>query len=208
MEKLKGGASFRELAAGYSEDAETAPRGGDLGLVPVSRLKQAPPQLRTPSWARPREPSTSRASAARTRSSSSSRTSPQASAISRRRASRTASARRCAAAARSSCAWPTSPSCAATRRWSITWPSWSLIRRAPPWTDRPQRRPRPRPRPRPPPRRSSDGRPSAGRLRLATGLSTWPRVRARCQSMSAVSRRSTPPAPRCRCRRSRPSPRR
>jgi peptidyl-prolyl cis-trans isomerase SurA len=47
MEKLKGGASFRELAAGYSEDAETAPRGGDLGLVPVSRLKQAPPQLRS-----------------------------------------------------------------------------------------------------------------------------------------------------------------
>ena len=46
MERLKAGASFRELAAGYSEDAETAPRGGDLGLVPVSRLKQAPPQLR------------------------------------------------------------------------------------------------------------------------------------------------------------------
>jgi parvulin-like peptidyl-prolyl isomerase len=46
MERLKGGASFRELAAGYSEDAETAPRGGDLGLVPVSRLKQLPPALR------------------------------------------------------------------------------------------------------------------------------------------------------------------
>ena len=46
MEKLKGGASFRELAAGYSEDAESAPRGGDLGLVPISRLKQVPPQLR------------------------------------------------------------------------------------------------------------------------------------------------------------------
>jgi hypothetical protein len=26
---------------GYSEDPETSPRGGDLGLVPVSRLKQA-----------------------------------------------------------------------------------------------------------------------------------------------------------------------
>lgn len=46
MERLKGGASFRDLAAGYSEDPESAPRGGDLGFVPVSRLKQAPPQLR------------------------------------------------------------------------------------------------------------------------------------------------------------------
>jgi hypothetical protein len=34
------------LAVGYSEDPESAPRGGDLGLVPVSRLRQAPPQLR------------------------------------------------------------------------------------------------------------------------------------------------------------------
>ena len=32
--------------SGISEDAETAPRGGDLGLVPVSRLKQLPPALR------------------------------------------------------------------------------------------------------------------------------------------------------------------
>jgi parvulin-like peptidyl-prolyl isomerase len=46
MERLKSGASFRELAAGYSEDAESAPRGGDLGLVTVSSLKQAPPPLR------------------------------------------------------------------------------------------------------------------------------------------------------------------
>ncbi len=46
MERLKAGAAFGELAVGYSEDAESAPRGGDLGLVPVSRLKQAPPQLR------------------------------------------------------------------------------------------------------------------------------------------------------------------
>ena len=46
MERLKAGASFRDLAAGYSEDPETAPRGGDLGFVPVSRLKQAPPALR------------------------------------------------------------------------------------------------------------------------------------------------------------------
>ena len=46
MERLKEGASFRDLAAGYSEDPESAPRGGDLGFVPVSRLKQAPPALR------------------------------------------------------------------------------------------------------------------------------------------------------------------
>jgi len=46
MERLKAGASFQELAAGYSEDPETAARGGDMGLIPVSRLKQAPPALR------------------------------------------------------------------------------------------------------------------------------------------------------------------
>jgi parvulin-like peptidyl-prolyl isomerase len=46
MERLKSGAAFGDLAAGYSEDAETAPRGGDLGLVPVSRLKELPPALR------------------------------------------------------------------------------------------------------------------------------------------------------------------
>jgi peptidyl-prolyl cis-trans isomerase SurA len=46
MEQLKGGASFGDLAMDYSEDPESAPRGGDMGLVPVSRLKQAPPQLR------------------------------------------------------------------------------------------------------------------------------------------------------------------
>jgi peptidyl-prolyl cis-trans isomerase SurA len=46
MERLKAGASFRDLAMGYSEDPQSAPQGGDLGFVPVSRLKQAPPQLR------------------------------------------------------------------------------------------------------------------------------------------------------------------
>jgi peptidyl-prolyl cis-trans isomerase SurA len=45
-ERLKSGTPFQELAAQYSEDAESAPRGGDLGFVPVSRLRQAPPQLR------------------------------------------------------------------------------------------------------------------------------------------------------------------
>ena len=46
MERLKAGASFSDLARDYSEDPESAPRGGDLGVVPVSRLQQAPPQLR------------------------------------------------------------------------------------------------------------------------------------------------------------------
>jgi peptidyl-prolyl cis-trans isomerase SurA len=46
MERLKAGESFRDLAAAYSEDPESAPRGGDLGFLPVSRLKQAPPALR------------------------------------------------------------------------------------------------------------------------------------------------------------------
>lgn len=45
-EKLKAGTSFRDLAMDYSEDPETAPRGGDLGFVPVSSLKQAAPPLR------------------------------------------------------------------------------------------------------------------------------------------------------------------
>jgi peptidyl-prolyl cis-trans isomerase SurA len=46
MERLKAGASFRDLAVGYSEDPDSAPRGGDLGLVPVSRIKQAPAPMR------------------------------------------------------------------------------------------------------------------------------------------------------------------
>jgi parvulin-like peptidyl-prolyl isomerase len=46
MERLKSGTPFGELAAALSEDPESAPRGGDLGLVPVSRLQQAAPQLR------------------------------------------------------------------------------------------------------------------------------------------------------------------
>lgn len=46
LERLKAGASFEDLAAGYSEDPQSAPRGGDLGFVPVSRLRQAPPALR------------------------------------------------------------------------------------------------------------------------------------------------------------------
>ena len=46
MERLKGGASFRDLAMDFSEDPESASRGGDLGFVPISQLKQAPPPLR------------------------------------------------------------------------------------------------------------------------------------------------------------------
>jgi peptidyl-prolyl cis-trans isomerase SurA len=46
MERLKGGVSFGDLARDYSEDPETAPRGGDLGFVPLSALKTAPPPLR------------------------------------------------------------------------------------------------------------------------------------------------------------------
>lgn len=44
--RLKEGAPFGDLARDFSEDPETAPRGGDLGFMPLSALKQAPPQLR------------------------------------------------------------------------------------------------------------------------------------------------------------------
>ena len=46
MDRLKGGAPFADVAADLSEDPESAPRGGDLGFVPVSALQQAPPALR------------------------------------------------------------------------------------------------------------------------------------------------------------------
>ena len=46
MERLKAGAPFGDVAMDYSEDPESAQRGGDMGLVPVSALKQAPEQLR------------------------------------------------------------------------------------------------------------------------------------------------------------------
>jgi peptidyl-prolyl cis-trans isomerase SurA len=46
MERLRSGAQFSELAMDYSEDPQTAPRGGDLGFVSVSQLNQVPPQLR------------------------------------------------------------------------------------------------------------------------------------------------------------------
>ena len=46
MARLKAGASFGDLAADFSEDPKTAPRGGDLGFVPVSALRQAAVPLR------------------------------------------------------------------------------------------------------------------------------------------------------------------
>ena len=46
MERLKGGAPFAELAADFSEDPQTSPRGGDLGFVPMSQLQTVPPTLR------------------------------------------------------------------------------------------------------------------------------------------------------------------
>jgi parvulin-like peptidyl-prolyl isomerase len=46
VERLKTGVPFRELAMDYSEDPESAQRGGDMGFVPLSSLKQAPPPLR------------------------------------------------------------------------------------------------------------------------------------------------------------------
>jgi peptidyl-prolyl cis-trans isomerase SurA len=46
MARLKQGAQFGELAADFSEDPQSAPRGGDLGFVPLSALQKAPPPLR------------------------------------------------------------------------------------------------------------------------------------------------------------------
>lgn len=46
MERLKSGSPFDQLAADFSEEPQSAMRGGDVGLVPVSALRQAPPQLR------------------------------------------------------------------------------------------------------------------------------------------------------------------
>lgn len=46
MQRLQQGTPFADLARDYSEDPESSARGGDLGLVPVSRIRQAPPALR------------------------------------------------------------------------------------------------------------------------------------------------------------------
>jgi peptidyl-prolyl cis-trans isomerase SurA len=44
--QLKEGVAFSDLAADFSEDAESAQRGGDLGFVPLSALQRAPAGLR------------------------------------------------------------------------------------------------------------------------------------------------------------------
>jgi peptidyl-prolyl cis-trans isomerase SurA len=46
MARLKQGANFGETALDYSEDAQSAGRGGDLGFVPLSKLQSAPQRLR------------------------------------------------------------------------------------------------------------------------------------------------------------------
>jgi peptidyl-prolyl cis-trans isomerase SurA len=46
MQRLQAGTPFADLARDYSEDPESAARGGDLGLVGMSRVRQAPPALR------------------------------------------------------------------------------------------------------------------------------------------------------------------
>ena len=46
MDRLKAGTPFSELAMDYSEEPESTPRGGDVGLVPMSALQKAPPPLR------------------------------------------------------------------------------------------------------------------------------------------------------------------
>jgi peptidyl-prolyl cis-trans isomerase SurA len=46
MQRLQEGTPFADLARNYSEDAESTPRGGDLGLVPMSAIRQAPAPLR------------------------------------------------------------------------------------------------------------------------------------------------------------------
>ena len=46
MERLKSGAPFNEVAMDYSEEPQSTPQGGDVGLVPVSALRQTPPPLR------------------------------------------------------------------------------------------------------------------------------------------------------------------
>jgi peptidyl-prolyl cis-trans isomerase SurA len=46
MDRLQSGTAFGDLARDFSEDPETAARGGDLGLVPMSAINQAAPALR------------------------------------------------------------------------------------------------------------------------------------------------------------------
>ncbi len=45
-ERLKAGTPFNELAMDFSEEPASAPRGGDVGMVSASSLRQAPQNLR------------------------------------------------------------------------------------------------------------------------------------------------------------------
>ena len=44
--QLKNGADFAQLAQNYSEDADSAPNGGDRGFIPESALANSSPELR------------------------------------------------------------------------------------------------------------------------------------------------------------------
>jgi peptidyl-prolyl cis-trans isomerase SurA len=44
--RLKRGEDFSMLAQNYSEDADSAPNGGDMGFIPESALEKANPELR------------------------------------------------------------------------------------------------------------------------------------------------------------------
>lgn len=46
-ERLRTGDSFAELAADFSEDPQSSGQGGDIGFVPLSRINQAPAQLKS-----------------------------------------------------------------------------------------------------------------------------------------------------------------
>ncbi len=46
MQRLQAGSAFADVARDYSEDPESAPRGGDMGLVPLTAIRNAPAPLR------------------------------------------------------------------------------------------------------------------------------------------------------------------
>jgi peptidyl-prolyl cis-trans isomerase SurA len=46
MRRLQQGEDFNLLAQSYSEDASSAPNGGDMGFVPAANLDKLPPDVR------------------------------------------------------------------------------------------------------------------------------------------------------------------
>jgi peptidyl-prolyl cis-trans isomerase SurA len=46
MRRLQQGDDFNMLAQSYSEDAASAPNGGDMGFVPAANLEKLPPEVR------------------------------------------------------------------------------------------------------------------------------------------------------------------